>query len=92
MRLVYSKNELVMRLRDNCPMFDIKRFIAQEIAAARDDGKPHIGLKIIGSMADNIKYVYSMENNNVILRFGDDELKDASGGKHKIHWKRRFRP
>jgi phage terminase large subunit-like protein len=29
---------------------------------------PHLGLKIIGRLSGNIRYVHSLENNNVILR------------------------
>ena len=68
-RLVISGNELVMRLRDNCPMFDVERYIAHQTDISRDDGNMHIGLKMIGSLTGNIRYVHSLENNNVILRF-----------------------
>ncbi len=67
-RLVISENELIMRLRDNCPMFDVEWYIAHRIDASRDDGDIHIGLKMIGSLTENIKYVHSLENNNVIIR------------------------
>ena len=69
LRLVISEDELVMRLRDNCPMFDVERYIAQQIDVSRDDGDMQLGLKLIRSLSDNIRYVHSLENNNVILRF-----------------------
>jgi two-component sensor histidine kinase len=69
LRLVISEDELVMRLRDNCPMFDVERYIAQQIKDSNDDGDPHLGLKMIASLSENIRYVHSLENNNVILRF-----------------------
>ena len=68
-RLVISENELVMSLHDNCPMFDVERYIEHQIDDFRDDGNIHIGLKMIGSLTENIRYVHSLENNNVILRF-----------------------
>lgn len=67
-RLVISENELAMSLRDNCPMFDVEWYIAHLMDASRDDGDMHIGLKMIGSLTGNIRYVHSLENNNVILR------------------------
>lgn len=69
LRLVISEDELVIRLRDNCPMFDVERYIAQQIKDSNDDGDPHLGLKMIASLSENIRYVHSLENNNVILRF-----------------------
>lgn len=69
LRLVFADGELVMRLRDNCPMFDVERNIAQEISGAEDETELRLGLKMIGGLAENISYVHSLENNNVILRF-----------------------
>ena len=69
LRLVISENELVMSLRDNCPMFDVERYIARQIEVSQDDDDMHLGLKMIGSLSEHIRYVYSLENNNVILRF-----------------------
>ncbi|MCR5480277.1 MAG: hypothetical protein K6F27_10535 [Ruminococcus sp.] len=64
--VVYADDELVMRLQDNCPMFDVERYIAQEIDRAEDI---RLGLKITGGLADDISYVHSLGNNNVIIRF-----------------------
>ena len=69
LRLVFSKEEMVMRLRDNCPMFDVERYIAQEIEKTEMQEDIRLGLKMIGSLVDNISYVHSLENNNVIVRF-----------------------
>lgn len=69
LRLVIAEDELVIRLRDNCPMFDVERYIAQQLNDTREDGDPHLGLKMIASLSENIKYIHSLENNNVILRF-----------------------
>ena len=69
LRLVFSKEEMVMRLRDNCPMFDVERYIAQEIEKTEMQEDIRLGLKMIGSLVDNISYVHSLEHNNVIVRF-----------------------
>ena len=37
LRMVYSHDELVMRLRDNCPMFDVEHNIAKEIDNCEDE-------------------------------------------------------
>ena len=69
LRIVFAKDEMVLRLRDNCPMFDVERYIAQKIDSAEDTSELRHGLKIISGLADNISYVHSLENNNVIIRF-----------------------
>ena len=56
-------------MRDNCPLFDVERYIAQSIDASDDKGNLDLGLKMIRNLAENIKYVHSLENNSVILRF-----------------------
>ena len=55
LRLVIAEDELVIRLRDNCPMFDVERYIAQQLNDTREDGDPHLGLKMIASLSENIK-------------------------------------
>ena len=69
LRIVFAKNEMVMRLCDNCPAFDVERYIAQEIDGTEDKTSIRLGLKMISSLAENISYVHSLENNNVIIRF-----------------------
>ena len=69
LRLVFTQNEIVMRLRDNCPMFDVEHYIAQEIDRKENDAEMRLGLKMIGGLAENINYVHSLDNNNVIIRF-----------------------
>ena len=69
LRIVFAKNEMVMRLCDNCPAFDVERYIAQEIDRTEDKTGIRLGLKRISSLAENISYVHSLENNNVIIRF-----------------------
>ncbi|MBR1751148.1 MAG: ATP-binding protein [Ruminococcus sp.] len=69
LRLVFAKDEMVMRLRDNCPMFDVERYIAQEIDGTAGSAELRLGLKMISGLAENISYVHSLENNNVIIRF-----------------------
>ena len=69
LRLVYTKDEIIMRLRDNCPMFDVERYIAKKMAASKDAAETGLGLRIIGGLAEDIRYFHSLDNNNVIIRF-----------------------
>ena len=69
LRIVFANDKIVMRLRDNCPMFDVEHYIAKQIDSASDNSKLRLGLKMIGSLANDIRYVHSLENNNVIITF-----------------------
>ena len=69
LRVVFTDDSLILRLRDNCPAFDVERRIAQKISEAEDPAEAGLGLSLIAGLADNIRYVHSLDNNNVILRF-----------------------
>ncbi len=70
LRVVYTKDELVLRLKDNCPMFDVEKNIALALSDQKKYGKvKSMGLKVIGSISESIRYVHSLENNNVIVSF-----------------------
>ena len=81
LRIVFAKDELVMRLCDNCPMFDVERYIAQEIDSNDNEDELKLGLKMIGGLADNISYVHSLDNNNVIIKF---PLKENIGAEEPV--------
>ena len=66
LRVVYTPDELTLRLRDNCPTFNVERRIAEELQASSSE---RIGLKLIGGLAENLSYVQSLETNNAILKF-----------------------
>ena len=67
--LVFSENELILRIKDNCPPFDVERQITLLVNEGKVDSEERIGLKILSRMAPNISYVHTLETNNVILRF-----------------------
>lgn len=69
LRVVYNPDELIVRMQDNCPSFNVERQIALTLSQGADDPDEHLGLKVLGGMASDIKYVHSLETNNVILRF-----------------------
>lgn len=69
LRLVYHERELILRLQDNCPAFDVQKQIAVTLDKGADDLENQIGMRILRGMASNISYVHSLETNNVILRF-----------------------
>ena len=61
--------ELIIRMQDNCSSFNVERQIAMAISTDTLKSDEKLGLRIIGNMASNIRYVHSLETNNVILRF-----------------------
>ena len=69
LRVVYDPRELILRTQDNCPTFNVEREIAMAISEGAADPEEHLGLKILSGLAEDIKYVHSLETNNVILRF-----------------------
>ena len=69
LRLVYNPKELVIRIQDNCPAFNVERQIAMAVNDGTLNPEEKLGLRVLGGMADDIKYVHSLETNNVILRF-----------------------
>lgn len=69
LRVVYNPDELIVRMQDNCPSFNVERQIAMTVSQGGTEVGEHLGLKLLGGMASDIKYVHSLETNNVILRF-----------------------
>ena len=69
LRMVYDPKELIVRIRDNCPAFNVERQIAMAVSDGTLDPEEKLGLKVLGGMASDIRYVHSLEMNNVILRF-----------------------
>ena len=69
LRVVYTEKELIMRIKDNCPMFDVERSMAKRAEITDGDPKIGLGMRILRSMAEHITYVHSLEMNNVLIRF-----------------------
>ncbi|MBQ9686369.1 MAG: ATP-binding protein [Oscillospiraceae bacterium] len=69
LRVVYDPKELIIRIQDNCPSFNVEREIAMTLSEGAADPGEHLGLKVLGGMASDIKYVHSLETNNVIMHF-----------------------
>lgn len=62
-RMVYTEKELVLRLKDNCRYFNIKRYISTNWS------KKNLEFKIVTKFIQNITYTYSLGTNNIIIRF-----------------------
>lgn len=69
LRMVYDPDALIIRLQDNCPSFNVERQIAMAVSDGILDPNEKLGLRILGAMGGNIRYVHTLEMNNVILQF-----------------------
>lgn len=75
-RAVALEDRFVMRLRDDCPRFDITEHIA---AVRREDADPmsRMGIRITARIAESIEYTNAFETNNVIITYADPKKPPA---------------
>ena len=71
MRAVITDNTFVIRLRDNCPEYDVTKQIAS-VNENRDDLTHNIGTRIVSKIASEIIYLHTFDTNSVIIRFNLD--------------------
>ena len=71
LRAVIVDNSLVVRLRDNCPKYDITKQIAA-VNEASSDPLHNIGIRIVSKTASDITYLNTFDTNSLILRFSLD--------------------
>lgn len=76
LRVVITENTFVIRMRDNCPRYDITQKIA-EVNADGADPTRDIGIRIVSKVADDIQYLHTFETNSFILRFRLNAPADA---------------
>lgn len=73
LRVVITDGHFVMRLRDNCPHFDVTKQIAVANAPDADPSK-NIGIRIVSKTASDISYMHSFETNSIIITFDLDAV------------------
>ena len=64
-RVQQKDDHLVLRFRDDCPAFDPVHYIPHE-------GEDALGIRLVTAMADDIRYTYSMNLNNLTLFLSSD--------------------
>ena len=57
----------IVRLRDNCKLFDVKKYMEQY---SSDDPTKNIGLKMIVGIAEDVTYFNALNLNNLTLKLG----------------------
>lgn len=70
LRVVALDDRLVVRIRDDCPHFDITKRIA-EITQDNSDPASQLGIRITSKIAKNIEYTHAFETNNIIITYDD---------------------
>lgn len=68
LRVVAQKDSLVIRLRDDCPPFDITKRISI-IKQNNNDPLKNLGLLVTSKVAKNITYTSAFETNNIIITY-----------------------
>ena len=65
-RLLYKKDGLTLRFRDDCGAFDPVHYIPHE-------GDEGLGLRLVLAFAQDARYTYAMNLNNVCIRIRDEK-------------------
>ena len=63
-RLLHKDTGLTLRFRDDCGAFDPVHYIPQE-------GTEALGLRLVLAFAEDVRYTYAMNLNNVCIRIGN---------------------
>lgn len=67
-RAVIAEDALIMRMRDNCPRFDVTKQIA-EANSGCSDIMHNAGIRIASEIASEIIYLHTFDTNSLIVRF-----------------------
>lgn len=76
LRVVALEDALIMRIRDDCPHFDITKRIA-EINGDDSDPTGNLGIRITSKTAKDISYTHAFETNNIIITYSQPKAKEA---------------
>ena len=73
MRTVITDDNLVIRIRDNCPYYDV----TAHLTSLKDEIRPehNIGTRIVSNMASDITYLRTFGSNSLILCFKTKKMR-----------------
>ena len=80
LRVVLTKERLIIRLQDNCPHYDVSVRIASLEHIENGERIENLGTWVTKKLADEIRYVYTFETNSLFLEF--NLAQDDSNGKN----------
>ena len=63
-RLIYKNDDLTLRIRDNCPLFDIKKKYNQDDTT---DITKNIGIRLVMKTAKDVQYMNTFNANNILI-------------------------
>ena len=72
-RLMNKKGQWILRFRDDCTAFDPIRYVPSGDEA---DG---LGIRLVLKLADEIRYTYSMNLNNLMIVLNDETMASLEG-------------
>ncbi len=72
LRVVALEDSLIMRIRDDCPHFDITKRIA-EINEDDSDPVSNLGIRITSKTAKNITYTHAFDTNNITITYENNK-------------------
>lgn len=75
-RVIYKGDELIIRMRDDCPSFDPRKKYEQ-IYGSEDPGKM-IGIRMIMAEANDVRYTSLFRLNNLLIRIDARDPKQAT--------------
>ncbi len=65
-RLLQKEDDLVLRFRDDCGAFDPVSYIPR-------DGKDALGIRLVLAFAQDVRYTYALNLNNLCIRIGKEK-------------------
>ena len=74
LRILFQKDYWVLRFRDDCGAFDPVSYIPEKADAEKD-----LGIRLIQSLAEEARYTYSLNLNNLMLKLpshGEENSQD----------------
>ena len=63
-RIQHQENRWILRFRDDCGAFDPVHYVPQ------GDGRDALGIRLTMAMAEDVRYTYSLNINNLTIRLG----------------------
>ena len=70
LRLLKKEGAWLLRLRDDCPLFDPRDYLEQ---FAGSDPAANIGLKLLYGISADVTYLNALNLNNLLIRINDPD-------------------
>ena len=71
MLILHKKDKWIVRFRDDCTAFDPIHYVP------KTSNKDCLGIRLVLAIADDVKYTYSLNLNNLAITIHESELENA---------------